>query len=345
MLMTIHGSFQIPAHLHAIAPAEFRGLRRDQVRMMVLDRITGQFEHASFKEIGRYLASGDLLVFNNSRTIPAKLKGTQQQGTEFEIRLSRQISDTAWEGLIVGDYDRNRPIKLSEELFAEVIGNGGAEPLVRLSFSKKGLALLNDFYRIGEPIRYEYIHEPWALDVYQTVYAAVPGSVEMPSAGRAFTWQLLQALKASGIRVAFLQLHAGLSYYGNDKWPDPNQHPEVFHIPSSTAKLVTETKESGGRVIAVGTTVVRALETAAVEGKVTGTKGVTKLYVDRGYLLKVVDGLLTGFHEPEASHLDMLTAFIDEEQLKAAYQAAIEEGYLWHEFGDVNLILSKEASL
>ena len=341
--MTIHDSFHIPAHLHAIEPAEFRGLRRDEIRMMVLDRITGQVEHTSFKKIQHFLAPGDLLVFNNSRTIPAKLKATQNQGARIEIRLSRQISDTEWEGLVIGLYDPGKPIKLSEDLYAHVQGKGITEQLVRLAFSKKGMALLNDFYRLGEPIRYEYIDKPWPLDVFQTVYAAVPGSVEMPSAGRAFTWQMLRDLKANGIKTAFLQLHAGLSYYENDEWPVPNEHPEVFHIPSGTAELVNETKRSGGRVIAVGTTVVRALETAVSDqGEIAGTKGVTKLYVDKGYTLKAVDGLLTGFHEPEASHLDMLTAFIEEEKLKAAYQIAIEEGYLWHEFGDVNLILHRK---
>ncbi|WP_243354974.1 S-adenosylmethionine:tRNA ribosyltransferase-isomerase [Bacillus litorisediminis] len=338
MAMSIHGSFQIPAYLHAIAPAEYRGLRRNQIRMMVLERETGHVEHASFNDILHYLSPGDLLVFNNSRTIPAKLKGSQKQGEDIEIRLSRQISDTQWEGIVLGDYDQNRPIELSEDLFVKVKRSAG--PLVRLSFSKKGIALLNDFYKLGEPIRYEYINQPWSLEAYQTVYASIPGSVEMPSAGRAFTWQMLQDLKANGIRVAFLQLHAGLSYYENDTWPIPDQHPEAFHIPSSTAELVNETKASGGQVIAVGTTVVRALETAVSErGEVLGTKGVTRLYIDKDYELKVADGLLTGFHEPEASHLDMLTAFIEEQKLMNAYHAAIEEGYLWHEFGDVNLIL------
>jgi S-adenosylmethionine:tRNA ribosyltransferase-isomerase len=176
--------------------------------------------------------------------------------------------------------------------------------------------------------------------MYQTVYASVPGSMEMASAGRAISYKLLHTLKKKGVKIAYVQLHAGLSYYGNDRWPNPANHVEAFCIPEKTAELVNETKKNNGRVIAVGTTVVRALETAVTsDGFVEAQEGATRLYIQKGYPLRAVDGLLTGFHEPEASHLDMLSAFIDEEILMKAYEEVLSAGYLWHEFGDMNLIL------
>ena len=209
-----------------------------------------------------------------------------------------------------------------------------------LSFSKTGLDLYDAIYQYGEPLHYEYIQTPWPLEMYQTVYASVPGSVEMPSAGRAISYSLLRKLKQKGVNIAYLQLHAGLSYYGNDRWPNPANHVEAFYIPEETAEMVNRTRKNKGRVIAVGTTVVRALETAVnSEGIVEAQEGETRLYIQKGYPLRAVDGLLTGFHEPEASHLDMLSAFMDEDLLMNAYEEALSSGYLWHEFGDMNLIL------
>lgn len=335
-------AFQIPENQNAVAPAEYRGHLRDEVQMLVIDRSTGLTEDTSFNRIDSYLSPGDLLVFNNSRTIPAVLKGWQEEGNVHEVRLSRQIAENQWEALILGGFYKGVAIRFSKDLVATIIGSGSEPPLVTLSFSKAGAELLNEIYRLGEPIRYEYIESPWPLNAYQTVYAAVPGSVEMPSAGRAFTWKLIQDLKNKGIGVAFLQLHAGLSYYGNDEWPIPTEHPEAFRISAETARLINKTKENGGRIIAVGTTVVRALESAVNgNGEVQATEGITRLYIKKGFPLKAADGLLTGFHEPEASHLDLLTAFIEEEKLLTAYREALDRGYLWHEFGDMNLILPR----
>ncbi|GAA0340550.1 S-adenosylmethionine:tRNA ribosyltransferase-isomerase [Bacillus carboniphilus] len=339
MTNIIHQSFEIPEYLNAKIPAEYRGGMREHVRMMVLDRNTGETYHDRFEQIDSYLSPGDLLVFNNSRTIPAVLKAEGK----IEIRLSRQVGEGQWEALILGE--TNGTLILPNQLYAHIIGVGSEPPLVKIAFSKAGTELLDDIYQYGEPIRYEYIENPWPLDAYQTVYGSVPGSVEMPSAGRAFSWKLIKRLKQKGINVAFLQLHAGLSYYGNDDWPIPTKHPESFHIPSDTANLVNTTRKSGGRVIAVGTTVVRALETAVNEiGEVEASTGVTNLYIKKGFQLQAVQGLLTGFHEPKASHLDLLTALIEEERLGAAYQEALQQGYLWHEFGDMNLIISTRES-
>nr|WP_066400798.1 S-adenosylmethionine:tRNA ribosyltransferase-isomerase [Cytobacillus eiseniae] len=336
-------SFQVPANLNAHTPAEFRGVQRDHVRLMALDTVSGDCFHNHFHHLAAYLRKGDLLVLNNSRTLPAMLKGKSGKQT-IEIRLSRKISDNEWEALIVGGVVTvGEKITLLGELTATITGIGMEAPLVILSFSKSGLALYENIYRYGEPLHYEYIETPWPLEMYQTVYASVPGSVEMPSAGRAFTWKLLKQLKQKGVNIAFIQLHAGLSYYGNNRWPNPSKHVEDYCVPEETAALVNQTKENGGRVIAVGTTVVRALETAVNHtGKVEAQEGRTRLYIQKGYPLKAVDGLITGFHEPEASHLDLLTAFIDKHLLLKAYRAALADGYLWHEFGDMNLILPME---
>ncbi|WP_079479173.1 S-adenosylmethionine:tRNA ribosyltransferase-isomerase [Halobacillus salinus] len=332
-------AFSIPENLNAQTPAEIARGRRDQVRLMTIDK-DQQLFHNNFNEIDQFLNPGDLLVLNNSRTIPPVLEASQGKHT-FEIRLSRKRSSTSWEALVVGDFLAiDRPIQLEEKVEAIITGHGSEPPLVTLEFSISGSNLLDFIYRNGEPVRYEYIHRPFSLDTYQTVYGSVPGSVEMPSAGRAFTWGLLEKLKRKGVRLAFIQLHAGLSYYEKDRWPNPNNHPEAFCVPEATAELIQDTRRTGNRVIAVGTTVVRALESAVTShGEVEPIEGTTRLYVDEGYTIAAVDGLLTGFHEPEASHLHMLTAFLPKKKLMSAYHQALEKGYLWHEFGDMNLIL------
>ncbi len=339
-MMLAARSFQVPEYLNASIPAEYRGIRRDHVRLMTLDTITGQSFHNYFYQLDSYLREGDLLVLNNSRTIPAVLKGRSGKKS-IEIRLSRRLSDKEWEALIVGGvFAVGEQIDLLGDLTAVVTGKGNEAPLITLSFSKSGLDLWDIIYRYGEPLYYEYIETQWPLEMYQTVYASVPGSVEMPSAGRAFSWKLLNQLKQKGVGIAFIQLHAGLSYYGNDRWPNPSKHFEAFCVPEETAELVNKTKRNGGRVIAVGTTVVRALETAVNHNGIVETQeGITHLYIQKEYPLKAVDGLITGFHEPEASHLDLLTAFIDEGLLMKAYREALTSGCLWHEFGDMNLIL------
>ena len=196
-------------------------------------------------------------------------------------------------------------------------------------------------YRFGEPVRYEYVSAPWGLDAYQTVYASEPGSAEMPSAGRAFTWRLLFELRRYGIETASLVLHTTLSSSMDDEVDSLHlASEEEYFVDESVVERVAAARRRGGRVIAVGTTVVRALESAARgEGAIEAGRGYTRLRIAAGYRLSVVDGLLTGLHEPEASHLDLLSAFLPAPWLEAAYSQAVERGYLWHEFGDLNLIV------
>ncbi len=212
--------------------------------------------------------------------------------------------------------------------------------LWQVRFDRCCSALLDQIYRLGLPVHYDYVPEALPLDLYQTIYAGEPGSVEMPSAGRPFSWELLFKLRRKGIDLATLSLHTGLSSTRDDDLDATHPvYPEEFEIPHSTAKAVNATRRNGGKVIAVGTTVVRALETAAdADGMVGPVRSWTRLHIDASHRLRTVDALLTGLHEPHASHLDLLSAFIDPLRLQAAYLEAVQQGYLWHEFGDMNLI-------
>jgi len=334
--------FYLPNELNASLPPEERGVRRDHVRMMMLDRNYGKIQHDLFFHLPEYLQPGDLVILNNSRTIPAvfhaKRLSNGKIGTKVEVRLARRLTEDTWEALIVQDYTNiGDTFIFAPELSAMVIGIKENTPLAILKFAKKGSDLLNMFYRLGEPVRYEYINHPWGLDYYQTVFASHPGSVEMPSAGRAFSWELLFTLMRKGIQIDFIQLHTGLSYFLDDKWHQtPEENEEEYHISEKTKQRILETKAAGKRVIAVGTTVVRALETFAISGALSG---VTNLYINEHFPLRIADGIITGLHEPKASHLDMLSAFISKQHLLQGYDHAIDAGYLWHEFGDMNLII------
>src|SRR6266581_313316 len=346
-------TFTLPPELSAKEPPERRGIRRDQVRLLMIDRVTGRIEHTRFDRISNYLHAGDLLVFNSSRTLPASLQGCECSATHgpcMEVRLAERLLDDSWLALLVceqGDpfgcgLRAGMEIGFAEGLAATVLErDANIQRLWKLGFSISGTELVDLIYRLGKPIRYEYISAPWDLDYYQTVYATEPGSAEMPSAGRAFTWKLLLDLKRRGIDTAYIVLHAGLSSYMDDELDA--QHPsseEEYLVSATRAEKINLTRAKDGRVIAVGTTVVRALESVVDEtGCVTGVHGYTRLKIDNHHRLKAVDGLLTGLHEPEASHLNLLSAFLPAEQIRAAYEEAIARKYLWHEFGDLNLIL------
>jgi S-adenosylmethionine:tRNA ribosyltransferase-isomerase len=362
-------SFVLPPELSAREPPERRGISRDQVRLLVIERATAAIEHTRFDKIGGYLRENDLLVFNSSRTLPASLRGCAggcgggassakpipahahaPHGPCMEVRLAEHLPDDSWLALLLceeGDpfgcgLRSSMQIEFAHGLFATVLERDERIPrLWKLRFSVSGTEFLDLVYRVGQPIRYEYLSAPWDLDYYQTVYAKEPGSAEMPSAGRAFTWKLLLDLKGRGIEFAYLVLHTGLSSYMDDELDA--LHPaseEEYFISGSAAEKIAHARKTGGRVIAVGTTVVRALESAADEsGHVLEKHDYTRLKIDQRHRLSVVDGLLTGLHEPEASHLDLLSAFLPIEKIQSAYQDAIRQRYLWHEFGDLNLIV------
>lgn len=336
-LMATGLAFTVPPELEASEPPEARGLRRDQVRLLISWRGDDRLVHARFCDLPMHLRPGDLLVVNDSATIPAALTARRSNGDEIQLHLSTQLDGERW---VVEP--RQAQVQAGEVLLLP--GEGRATLLEPYGDSRRlwiaqlelPMPLMRYLDRWGRPVAYRYVRGTWPIEAYQTIFAREPGSAEMPSAGRAFSGELVERLKQRGVRLASLTLHTGLSSLESHERP----YPEQYDIPRQTAHAVNRTISAGGRVIAVGTTVVRALESAVdPQGKVAPGRAWTDLVVtpDRG--VRVVDGLLTGFHEPEASHLAMLAAFTGEDRLAAVYRAALEAGYLWHEFGDLHLIL------
>lgn len=337
--------FTLPSHLEAHEPPEQRGLRRDHVRLLVVPRLGGPVTHTRFDALGEFLQPGDLLVVNASRTLPALLKARDENGNPLEVRLSRRQGENTWAALLLDRRTRvgspGMKLDFGEGFTAEVANRDEELPFLwQVRFDRCCGALIDQIYRFGLPVHYDYVAEALPLDFYQTVYAGEPGSAELPSAGRALTWELIFKLKRKGIDLATLTLHTGLSSTRDDALDASHPvYPEEYEIPPDAANAVNAARRSGGKVVAVGTTVVRALETAAdEEGVVAPISGWTRLHINASHRLRVVDALLTGLHEPHASHLDLLNAFLPPIRLQAAYQEAIEHGYLWHEFGDMNLI-------
>ena len=327
-------ALEAPVRLEAHEPPEVRGDGRDDVAMLVAARRELGLVHARFRDLPRFLEAGDLLVVNTSATLPASLPS---EG--LELRLSTQVGPDRW--LVELRTSAGERFRGGREGRLVALPEGrSAELLARHAGGRLWLAgvPVDDEYlrRHGRPIRYGYVTEPWPIEAYQTVFAREPGSAEMPSAGRPFTPELVTELVTSGVFVAPLTLHTGVSSPERGEPP----YPERYDVPVSTARLVNAVHEWGGRVAAVGTTVVRALETVvAPDGTVTGGHGWTSLVVTPERGVRAVDGLLTGWHEPESSHLQMLEAIAGPELLRRSYCAATAHGYLWHEFGDLHLIL------
>jgi S-adenosylmethionine:tRNA-ribosyltransferase-isomerase (queuine synthetase) len=330
--------FTLPAEREAHDPPEARGLARDGVRLLVSRRSTGQVSHHAFRDVPDLLLPGDLLVVNDTGTLPAQVRATRGLAVHF----STPQPDGAWlvELRVLRDSGSwpNGP-----GFPAQVIGlPGGAELTLermvtgRLWRARLSVAVIPYLLRYGVPIRYSYVSRDWPLAAYQTVFARTPGSAEMPSASRPFTPDVVTGLAARGVLIAPLTLHTGVSSLeaGEDPYPEP------YDVPPATARLVNHVRAHGGRVIAGGTTVVRALETAAhPDRSVAPAAGWTSHVVTPQTGVRAVDGLLTGLHEPRSSHLRMLAAFAGPELLSRCYEAAITAGYLWHEFGDVHLLL------
>jgi S-adenosylmethionine:tRNA ribosyltransferase-isomerase len=337
--------FELPERLEAHEPPEARGLRRDDVRLLVARRRDGGIVHTQFRELPSFLAPGDLVVVNNSATLPAALHVERGDGSAFELRLSTPAPNgpasywivelrrggAPFGGAHVGECFA-LPFGARAEILAPYAG-GKRLWLARLDLPEPVEAYLQ---RHGTPIRYGYVPREWPLEAYQTAYAVEPGSAEMPSAGRPLTADLVTRLVARGVLVAPITLHTGVSSPERREGP----YPERFRVTEETARLVNAARDSGGPVVAVGTTVVRALETVAQpDGVVAPGEGWTSLVITPERGIRVVDGLLTGWHEPDASHLDMLRAVAGDEVLRRSYAAAVKLGYLWHEFGDSHLIL------
>ena len=340
-------AFGLPAALEAREPPEARGLARDEVRLMVAARGDGAITHASFRELPKFLDAGDLLVVNTSATLPAAVSARRADGGGARVHFATRaphLPEEDWWVVEIRSADGAHPgagrpgerLTLAGGAGLEIVAPYASGARLLLARVDAGEAVPAYLARHGEPIRYGYVADRWPLEAYQTAYATVPGSAEMPSAGRPFTAELITALVAGGVAVAPVVLHTGVSSPEGHEPP----YPERYEVPAATARLVNAVRDWGGRVIAVGTTVVRALETVADPGgTVRPGSGWTNLIVtpDRG--VSAVDGLLTGWHEPEASHFQMLEAVAGAELIERSYHAALEHGYLWHEFGDSQLIL------
>ena len=340
-------SFTLPPALEAPSPPEFRGMTRDAVRMLVAYKSDGTLVHSHFSEVPRFLDEGDLVVLNTSGTLAAEVDGTGEGGRRVQVHLSTQLPAGLWTvevrkgGEAFLDAEPGTNIELDGGGCVRLLtpyspGPGGAGVRLWVSLIDTPEALHTYLARHGRPIRYGYVRGDFPLAAYQNVYVTEPGSAEMPSAGRPFTPEVLTRLAAKGVGVAPLLLHTGVASLEANEPP----YAEYFRVSSATAHRVNDTRRRGGRVLAVGTTVVRALESVVDEhGHVHPGEGWTQTVVSPAHPVRSIDAFLTGWHEPEASHLAMLEAIAGRPLLEASYAAALEEGYLWHEFGDVHLIL------
>lgn len=364
--------FVLPDDLAATEPPERRGLARDGVRLLVAT--PDGVRHVRFADLPSQLGAGDLVVVNTSATLPAALDGVRES-TSTPVVV--HVADPG-DFVDPGDPDLGRPGHLGDPgggspsrlpvvelrrpdgsggvldaragevvtlpagaavtLQTPVRGQSHGRPRLWHARLRPGSAptLADLLERHGRPITYGYVHGRWPLASYQTVFGREPGSTEMPSAGRPFTDRLVTDLAVRGIAVAPVLLHTGVSSQDHGEPPQP----ETFRVPAATARLVDHTRRHGGRVVAVGTTVTRALESAAgPNGCVTASGGRTDLVLGPGRTARVVDGLVTGWHAPEASHLSLLEAVAGPALVGAAYRAALDAGYLWHELGDACLLL------
>jgi S-adenosylmethionine:tRNA ribosyltransferase-isomerase len=332
-----------PAH-EAHEPPEARGLRRDGVRLLVT-RGDAEPIDAHFTELGGFLAPGDLLVVNTSATIPAALDGRLPGGEPIVVHLSGPLPGDVW--LVEARQPHGgstSPLRLDRAVDVELLGGGSVRLLTPFSDSTRlwlarldlGLALSDYADRHGRPVHYPHVPDDWPLSCYQTVFATEPGSAEMPSASRPFSPEVVTDLITRGVLIVPLLLHAGVSSLEGGERP----YPERYRVPGTTAAATNDVRDRGGRVIAAGTTVVRALATVTDEqGVVHPGQGWTEVVVTPETPVASIDGLLTGWHEPESSHLQMLEAFAGHAALARAYQTALDHGYLWHEFGDSHLLL------
>ena len=341
-------AFRLPDRLLAQEPPEARGIARDAVRLLVASRAAASLEHAGFGDLPGFLRAGDLLAVNVSATLPAAVPARLPGGAHVELRFATAAPDLdrgSWWIVELRSPDGASPyrgaragdrLELPGAAAVELVAPYAGGARLWLAQVSAGVPLHDYLARHGHPIRYGYVPAEWPLAAYQTAFAGQPGSAEMPSAGRPFTPELIARLVAGGVHIAPIVLHTGVSSLERGEAP----YPERYAVPEATARLVNAVRWWGGRVIAVGTTVVRALETAAdLDGGVSAREGWTRLLVTPERGVRAVDGLITGWHEPEASHLQMLEAVAGPELLERSYAEALEHGYLWHEFGDSHLIL------
>lgn len=336
-MKTADFDYNLPEASIAQTPVE----PRDSSRLLVLNRDTGELEHRFFREIREYLHSGDLLVLNRTRVIPARIYARKETGGRVELLLLRRRDERTWEALVGGKGLRvGKSVRIVGGPEAQIVELlNGSQRLIRFSEPIEPY-----FSRVGNVPLPPYIHEKLSdPERYQTVYAREPGSAAAPTAGLHFTPRLLEELQAKGVRVAYVTLHVGLDTFAPVTEENPQEHKihtEWCELTRETAALINETKQAGGRVIAVGTTSVRTLESAAnLQSQVSAHVGPTSLYILPGYPFKVVDAMITNFHLPKSTLLMLVSAFAGREKILETYETAIREGYRFYSFGDAMLIL------
>ncbi|HUP72347.1 MAG TPA: S-adenosylmethionine:tRNA ribosyltransferase-isomerase [Acidimicrobiales bacterium] len=336
----------LDSHHAAHEPREARGVARDNVAMLVSPGSRPPV-HSTFRALPEFLSPGDLVVVNTSGTVPAAIDAQLATGATFVLHVSTELPGGLWmvepRRLIAGG--ATEPFALAASAIRIRLDGGTEIDLLRPAPGSARLwlaAVVGDevltavLHARGRPIRYRYVDHDWPIDAYQTIFADRPGSAEMPSAARPFSDALVTSLVRRGVSLAPITLHTGVSSLEGHEMP----YPERFDIPTSTAAAVNAVHASGGHVIAVGTTVVRALETAVdARGTVHPAAGWTDTVITPERGVRAVDGLITGWHEPDASHLAMLEAVAGRAALVEAYAEASSAGYLWHEFGDSHLLL------
>jgi|SRR5215207_10194737 len=357
--------FELPQELEASEPPEARGLRRDEVRLMISYLEDDRVVHSSFGDLPELLEAGDTLVINTSGTMNAALPAERSDGTPITVHLSTHLQADLWV-VELRSPSGHEPVLDGKPREVLILPEGASIVLQTPYLSEQRLqsngsnrlwistlnlpANFNDYLdRHGSPIRYRYVRESWPTSYYQTVYTTEVGSAEMPSAGRAFTPELITRLVANGVRIVPLILHTGVASLEDDEPP----YEEFYRVPPETADAINAARAAGHRVIAVGTTVVRALETVTDrEGSTHPGEGWTDVFITPERGIRSVDAMLTGLHEPRSTHLSMLEALTGrgsvfslaasgKEHLQIAYSEALKEGYLWHEFGDLHLILPR----
>jgi S-adenosylmethionine:tRNA ribosyltransferase-isomerase len=333
--------YQLPDELIAQEPAEYRSMSR----LLILDRVTGEIEHKIFKDIVNYLHKGDCLVLNDTRVIPARLLGKREDtGGKIEFVLLNPIEGKVWEVIL-------KPGKRAKPGSRFVFGDGllkaeiievveGGNRLVRFEYEGIFQQILDQLGIIPLP---PYITKEIAdSERYQTVYSRIKGSSAAPTAGLHFTEELLEDIVQKGIEVAFITLHIGLGTFRPVKVENVEEHhmhSEYFHIDEKACKKINSTKKSGGRIIAVGTTSCRVLETVGDEkGFVKPITGNTDIFIYPGYKFKVIDGLITNFHLPESTLIMLVSAFAGKDNIMHSYKTAIEKRYRFFSFGDAMLI-------
>jgi S-adenosylmethionine:tRNA ribosyltransferase-isomerase len=351
-------TFDAPGARTAPSPAETRGIPRDEVRLLVADGTN--VRHAHFRDLADHLEPGDLVVVNTSQTVAgevdARLSG-ERPATDVVAHVAMDLRDGTWvvevrtapdashpfldaaPGQVLSLVDAAAELTLVEPYPRAGSPTGVGNRLWRATYAGDGL-LRDVLDRVGRPIAYGYLDRRYDLADYQTIFGTTPGSAEMPSAARPFTHEVVTALVSRGVGIAPVLLHTGVSSQEVGEAPQP----EWFEVGEPTARLVNSTRAGGGRIIAVGTTVTRALESAvSASGRLEATRGWTERVVTRDHPPRIVDGLVTGWHDPQASHLLLVESVAGAELAQAAYDAAISEGYGWHEFGDSALFLPARA--